>query len=699
MSVLRDLLRRVEDADPVLAADLAREIRTAGAPRPFGLHFERHMPESVELPGRPVRKGDKVRVLPTRGSAGADQRIWRVQDIQRTTEGAVAHLVRREASNALLATSRHPLGELVVVAESRDPIYPGLIPTGRIERGGEKPFHTVINGENFHALQALVYTHAGKVDAIYIDPPYNSGARDWKYNNDYVDADDAYRHSKWLAYMERRLKVAQRLLKPEASVLIVAIDEKEFLRLGLLLEQTFPGCRVQMVSAVVSPRSTSRASELSRIDEYLFFVFFGAAGIEPAVGGGEDAEVRWLYLRRTQRSLVRGSRPNQFYAIYVDRESQRIVKIGDPMGTADKLEDVEQIPGAVPVFPINPDGQQLIWGLTGPSLQEAIDRGFVRVTEGDEHQPYTIAYLSLPSIRKAEKGEYVIQGTRPDGSKIVTIRGGKRERPSTAWREARHDAGAYGTSLLRTLIPNRAFPFPKSLYAVEDSLRIVIGSKRDAIVVDFFAGSGTTAHAVMRLNHQDGGRRQTVSVTNNEVSADEQTKLRAHGLRPGDPDWDRWGICDYITKPRIRAAVTGVRPEGEPVEGDYKFVDPFPMSEGFSENVEFFTMTYEEPRAIVHHRAFPAIAPLLWLKAGAVGHRIENATATFDVAERYGVLFDLDASQDFIEVITERESVRMAFVITEDDRAFQSICADLPPRVEGVRLYDSYLQSLTFSVN
>jgi len=99
------------------------------------------------------------------------------------------------------------------VAEFRDPIYPGLVSTGRVERGGDKPFHTVINAENFHALQLLLYTHEGKVDAIYIDPPYNTGAKDWKYNNDYIDADDSYRHSKWLAFMERRLKLARRLLR------------------------------------------------------------------------------------------------------------------------------------------------------------------------------------------------------------------------------------------------------------------------------------------------------------------------------------------------------------------------------------------------------------------------------------------------------------------------------------------------------
>ena len=131
---------------------------------------------------------------------------------------------------------------LVVVAEFRDRIYPGLVSTGKVERGSEKPFHAVINGENFHALETLTFTHRGKMDVIYIDPPYNTGAKDWKYNNDYVEADDLYRHSKWLAMMERRLN-CEGVVEPEDSVLIVTIDENEYLRLGMLIEQVFSDCR------------------------------------------------------------------------------------------------------------------------------------------------------------------------------------------------------------------------------------------------------------------------------------------------------------------------------------------------------------------------------------------------------------------------------------------------------------------------
>ena len=117
-----------------------------------------------------------------------------------------------------------------------------------------------------------------------------------------------------------------------------------------------------------------------------------------------------------------------------------------------------------------------------------------------------------------------------------------------------------------------------------------MGAKtKTPVVLDYFSGSGTTAHAVMRLNKQDGGRRQCISVTNNEVSSRRaESAARERGLRPGDPEWEQWGICDYITKPRINAAITGQTPDGEAIKGEYKFNDEFPMADGFEENVEFF---------------------------------------------------------------------------------------------------------------
>jgi len=278
MSRLTELIRQAKEKDPALGTELEREYRTLAGRRAFGLNFERHRPEAVELPGRPVRRGGKVRILPPRGSSErGDRRLWRVTRVEKVDEERWAHLSLLGDDEAIVV----PAADLVAVAEFRDPIYPGLVSTLGVHRGGDKPAHTVVNGENFHVLKALTYTHRGKVDAIYIDPPYNTGARDWKYNNDYVEGDDLYRHSKWLAFMERRLVLAKELLNPGNSVLIVTIDEVELHRLGLLIEQTFPAASVQLVTSVINRAGTPRPGRLTRVEEYLLFVFLGTVSAAP----------------------------------------------------------------------------------------------------------------------------------------------------------------------------------------------------------------------------------------------------------------------------------------------------------------------------------------------------------------------------------------------------------------------------------
>ncbi len=261
-----------------------------------------------------------------------------------------------------------------------------------------------------------------------------------------------------------------------------------------------------------------------------------------------------------------------------------------------------------------------------------------------------------------------------------------------------HDAGSHGTNIIRTLLPGRRFPFPKSLYAVEDALRFFVANKPEAVILDFFSGSGTTAHAVMRMNKQDGGNRQCISVTNNEVGADEQKKLREQGLRPGDPEWEKCGICDYVTKPRVQAAISGKTPDDEPINGDYKFTDEFPMAEGFQENAEFFSLTYETPVAVGHNLAFVRIASLLWLRAGARGKRIDKLPADgWAVADAYGLLTEVDMATPFIKAVKKVDGPRIAYIVTDDDRRFQAIAKRLPKGVEPVRLYESYLTNFSFT--
>lgn len=600
------------------------------------------------------------------------------------------------------------------VAEYDQPIYAGLKETGRAERGGDKPYQVVINGENYHALETLAFAYAGKVDCIYIDPPYNTGARDWKYNNDYVDGSDAYRHSKWLAFMERRLKLAKQLLNPNDSVLIVTIDEKEYLRLGLLLEQVFPEAHIQMVSIVINPNGVARDKEMYRLEEYAFYVYVGDAGpsmledplftsdINQRKEIADDAisrskrGVRWERLMRGGSNSDRLHSPGCFYPVYIDPKKKRIVEVGDSLPIDQHPSSEFDKEGLFTAWPIaRGTGAEKVWQMNPGNLRKLVVQGLAKVGAYDrKRNRYSILYLGKKQRERIERGEILIVGR--DDNNIVELEESEEQQilkaPKTIWNRQAHNAGEYGSRLVRAMLPQRVFPYPKSLYAVEDALKTVTKDKRDALIVDFFSGSGTTAHAVMRLNHQDGGHRCSISITNNEVSEDETKKLIKRGLRQGDPDWEALGICRYITKPRVTAAITGKTPEGDPIKGDYKFTDEFPMADGFEENAVFFDLTYEDPDAVELGVAFEEIAPLLWLRAGARGRVIEHEESGYAVSDSYAVLFDFAAVGAFIKALKGNPKVACAFVITDDTARFAGVKAQLPG-LDVVRLYENYLQS------
>lgn len=554
MSRLTDLIAQAKAKDAKIGTDLEREFRALSSRLPFGLNFERHRPEAVELPLRPIRKGDKVRVLPERGSTRkGDQRLWLVTKIGKESGRKEAVLELPDTAESQAQTVA--LDDLIVVAEFKDTIYPGLVSTDKVTRGGDKPCHTVINGENYHVLKALTYTHRGKVDAIYIDPPYNTGAKDWKYNNDYVEGDDLYRHSKWLAMMERRLLIARQLLNPANSVLIVTIDEKEYLRLGLLLEQVFPEAQIEMITTVISAKGVARFGQFSRVEEFIFFARIGKSTVQLGEQNMLDEsrsataqigkDIDWLGLRRREPTAKRGARPNQFYPIFVDTKTGHIESIGEPItDDVDRLK-VKTPKGTFAVWPLRPNGGEGLWGITPETAKRYLKDGYIRARNyKPEFEQVAIHYLPSGTVSAIQDGRIDVVGRDPDGAVQAVHRERKGVIPKRVWNMTSHNAENGGSLILSKLLPDRRFPFPKSLYAVEDSLRFFVGDKPEAVILDFFSGSGTTAHAVMRLNKQDGGRRQCISVTNNEVAADEQKALREQGLRPGDPEWEKHGICD-----------------------------------------------------------------------------------------------------------------------------------------------------------
>ena len=705
------LLARI--ADTTLAADIADEVARLRDRKQFGLVFEKHLPERVRLHGHPIRQGVQVQRL-----TDNDGPAWVVT---RIVKGR-AKLARRE--NNTTVVDEQPLNDLVVVREFGQPIYPGLESVHRVQKGEEKPFHTVINAENYHALETLLYAYEGQVDCIYIDPPYNTGAKDWKYNNNYVDDNDQFRHSKWLSFMERRLRLAKRLLNPAKSFLIVTIDEKEYLRLGLLLEQIFPGNRIQMVSSQISPSGSARGKEFYRVDEYLFFVYVGDAQVNdvPFIEGlcvapqnesQEVPEVRWESLLRSGSGAKRSESHLKFYPVYVDPRAAQIVKVGEHLPLGKHPADVRVPRGVVAVWPMRQDGSEGRWQLSRRSFLKLQESGHVKI--GKIHKgtgekgvgKITLKYLPTGLRAKIARGEIVVTGKDEYGGLELAFAGfsALSGRPKTQWCRSEHSAADHGSSLLRRLIPGRKFPYPKSLYAVEDTLRFAVGDNRKALVLDFFAGSGTTTHAVMRLNEQDGGHRRSICVTNNEVSSEEQEVLAAQGLRPGDKAWESQGIFQHITLPRVAAAVSGRGQDGESLQGAYSAGaygrEASPLSNGYAENVEFFTLTYQDRDCVSLGKAFEAIAPLLWLKAGGRGGRIDTLPKrrTWAIPDQgqYGVLFDPQRWREFVDAVAKSPAVSHVFVVTDSIAVFQQVLAELPNGVEATMLYEDYLS--TFEIN
>lgn len=684
--------------DEKLRSEIQGQVSRLAAKASFGLVFEEHRPETVQLPGFALSRGGKVVF-----KDGSKPGIWTVL---RLAEG-VATIVRAGESGERTTAD---VNDLVVIREFGDPIYPGLQAVDSITRGGDKPFHSLINAENYHALEALLYAYEGRVDAIYADPPYNTGARDWKYNNDYVDGADEYRHSKWLSFMERRLKLAKRLLNPKRSVLIVTIDEKEFLRLGLLLEQMFPEATIQMVSVSINPANVARKGGFGRSDEYYFFVMLGDCSPSRVrlnsdwvseKGRTFKGIVRWDLLRRSGTNARRVDRPNLFYPIFVNTSTGRITATGSPLGENEDARSIDVPDGHIAAWPMRKDGTEGTWQLGPSALMRHVEEGRVRLG-GAAERGYVIYYLKGGEYQKVQNGQYPILGRNADGSLNLgeSEETGNYAVPSTQWRIPSHDSTQYGSRLLSQFLPDRRFPFPKSLYAVEDALRFFVQDVPNAIVLDYFGGSGTTTHAVMRLNKQDGGKRRSIVVTNNEVGDEATKRLAAKGLSPGDPEWEAQGIAELVTWPRIRAAVSGVSSTGQAVKGDYKFVDEFSMSEGFEENVEFFKLTYEDNQLVRLGRKFNAIAPILWMRAGAEGSRIDELPEDGWALPKkgyYGILTDIDQWEPFVDAVNARDDVRCVFIVTDSQAEFEAINVQIDQGIDSVRLYSDYLQS--FEIN
>jgi len=483
----------------------------------------------------------------------------------------------------------------------------------------DKPVNLLIEGDNYHALSVLNYTHAKKVDVIYIDPPYNTGARDWKYNNDYVDINDAWRHSKWLSMMEHRLQLARNLLK-EDGVFICTIDENEFYRLGLLLEDIFKGFEIHCITIVHNPRGV-QGNNFSYTHEYAYFLFRkGLKIIGPRKIMAENID--WRNLRDNGGESLRTDAKNCFYPIII--KNDKIIGFGDvlPKDRHPKLQ-TEKIGQSCYVYPIDRNKVERKWRYARQSVEKI------------KH---------LLRARKTKTG-YEIE----IGKNFGTVR--------TVWQDTRYDANEYGTKLVHALVPSTHFDFPKSIYNTYDCIAPILYQRKNAIILDYFAGSGTTGHAVMILNKEDNsGNRQFILCTNNENN---------NGKGAG-------GIAEKVCYPRIKKVIKGH--------------EDYPDITGIPANLKYFKTDFveREPTDRNKVKLTKQATEMLCVKEGTFEKIIDNEKfKIFKNSNHYtGIVWDQLAIPVFKKTIQEMKGKFSVYVFSLGDEIFDDEFKDVKQKVQ-----------------
>ena len=369
-----------------------------------------------------------------------------------------------------------------------------------ISEDKDAPNHILIEGDNLEALTTLAYTHAGRIDVIYIDPPYNTGNKDFVYNDSFVDKEDSYRHSKWLSFMSRRLKISKQLLS-DKGVIFISIDDNEQAQLKLLCDEIFGEDNFAgLISRATGTTTGQDTGSLGKACDYMLvyskqenYIIGGLPLDENDLGrysmSDEKGNFSILQLRRTGGEDKREDRPTMFFPIIA------------PDGTE--------------VYPYGPTGYESRWRVS-PQKVEKMRKDNLLFFKKDKDNRWKVYYKFYSE--------------------------NKTKRPSNLWADIEGNKKAQIE--LKNILHDKLFDTPKPIDLIRRILQITTNSA-SSTVLDFFAGSGTTLHATMQLNAEDGGHRQCILVTNNEN-----------------------GICENVTYERNKRVIQGyTTPKGEHVVG------------------------------------------------------------------------------------------------------------------------------------
>lgn len=585
MHELNEIIEDIKKTNPKQAKKLQEEIESLNMQNSYGLVFERKDYEEFAVHDKEIEVGDNVKKINDSKSEiyTVTYKDNDILNLEIEKDGEIETLIGV------------PKQECVSIIRSNEEDYTySLTPIKRFEgenkEGKENVEHVVINSENILGMKALENDYKGKIDCIFIDPPYNTGETAWKYKDNYNDPSNAYKHSSWLDFMERRLLLAKELLNPENSVLILTIDENEFSNIDLLLKQTFPTSKVQMVTSVVTQPKYSNNGMLGHNNEYVFIVYIGNMKAQYSnydlftTFPGEEVkkqEVKYDTLMMSKVALRQDAK-SLFYPIFFDLQTGEITRVGEPIDWGVDHTKIVPEEGEGVQWPIHTDGIHGQWRLSPTKLKSMIGTDYLYSYISDRDGRLRVKYITSGIMKEIEKGDVEIDRTV---SPFRAYRKFTRKTPVTVWNHHAHQSRYGGTQLAQEIFGDKRFPYPKSLYYVEDSLRFFVADKPNAIILDFFAGSGTTAHAVMRINEEDNGNRRSISITNNEISKQERQDFESKGITAHDKEWKENGIAYNITFPRLKAAIEGKRVlDGKPIKGNYKYTNVFPISDGIKGN-------------------------------------------------------------------------------------------------------------------
>ena len=414
----------------------------------------------------------------------------------------------------------------------------------------------------------------------------------------------------------------------------------------------------------------------------------------------ENVDIKvWAQMIRTSANGPRSKRPNLFYPVFFNKYTGRYVDVGEPLPVDMNREDVKVPDDCFAVYPIRRDGLEVSWALQTETFRMKIEKGYIKFgkwSPGDTNR--AMAHLQTGTMSRIESGEIEVLGKDEEGTVILGSTS-KGKRPSSVWNMQSHDAGSKGKNLLTSILPYCDFAYPKSLYAVRDSIKFIVAKKPNALIIDFFAGSGTTLHAVNLLNAEDGGNRRCIMVTNNEVSADEAKTLSDSGYNPGDEEWEKLGIARYVTWPRTVCSIEGHDVKGNPLKGNYLGIDK-PMAEGFKANAAFFKLGFLDKTSVALGRQFKEMLPTLWMKAGAIG---KCPTVSEDIPDmlilpenKFAVLIDEMSYMTFENQIAEHPEIKTIYIVTDSEPGYREMIAAFEGK-NTYQLYRDYLDN--FRIN